>query len=181
MKTHYFIGIKIPSSIANSIVEAREKTNLHETHKTLPVAEDLHITLVYLGYLDELVINQMIQSLQKIDWNSFDLLTDGLSHFGNERTPRVVYIALEESEFLLRLQQNVMEAISNLVEGLNSNDFKAHITIAKKWKSDALQLTNGFLLEKQSFKVNNFTLYKINPNSIPRYEEVSLIHCRRVT
>ena len=46
MNTHYFIGIKVPKPISREIIDARGKTNLHQTHKTLPVVDDLHITLV---------------------------------------------------------------------------------------------------------------------------------------
>ena len=41
MNKHYFIAIKIPKELAAAIIQERDKTNLHKTHKILPVAEDL--------------------------------------------------------------------------------------------------------------------------------------------
>ncbi|MEK4486778.1 RNA 2',3'-cyclic phosphodiesterase [Psychrobacillus sp. FSL H8-0484] len=180
MKSHYFLGIKVPPSIAKSIVEARDKTNLRETHKTLPVAEDLHITLFYVGAIEQAVLEPIIQSFQKIDWSSFILTTAGLEHFGNDLTPRVVYIGLEESDSLNHLQQDVMQKITNVIEINTSKDFHAHITIAKKWSSTASLLIDDFLLTKESFEVSKFSIFKINPTRIPRYEEVGSIQCRRV-
>lgn len=177
MKTHYFIGIKIPPVLAATIIEARNKTNLHETHKTLPVAEDLHITLIYLGQIELNILDQIIQALQKIDWRSFDLTTNGITYFGNNLTPRVVYTALEESESLKVLQHKVVKIISGFIEMNFSNDFTAHITIAKKWASKGSLSIDDFQLIKTTFEVTNFSIFRINPTNIPRYEEVCSIQC----
>lgn len=180
MSTHYFIAIKIPAHVESAILEARAKTNLHETHKTLPVAEDLHITLHYLGHMEQHVLDQMIQSLQAIDSVPFELCTKALAHFGSDSTPRVVYVALEESHSLSSLQRQVVQVVSDFQEVVHSKEFTAHITIAKKWASNAVLLTDEFSLTTQAFHAESFTIYKINPNSTPRYEEVRSIQLRRV-
>jgi 2'-5' RNA ligase len=175
MNTHYFLGIKIPTHLAASIIEQREGTNLHETHKTLPVLEDLHITLFYLGKIEKNNLDQIIQSCQNIDWKSFDLTTNGISHFGSNHTPRVVYTALKESEPLTFLQREVTKIISNFIEIDTTKGFTAHITIAKKWASNGLPSIEGFQLENTTFKVTNFSLFRINPTNTPRYEEVCIM------
>ena len=81
MNTHYFIGIKVPKPISSEIIDARGKTNLHQTHKTLPVVDDLHITLFYLGHVEKNLIDQISQSFQKSDWDSFELSTNGAESF----------------------------------------------------------------------------------------------------
>lgn len=177
MKTHYFIGIKIPYSLATSIIAARSKTNLHVSYKKLPIEDDLHITLNYLGEIENSLLNQIIQSLQNIDWIPFVLTTNGLSHFGSNLTPRVVYVALEENEMLRSLQQKVMGEISRFINTESSKDFNAHITIAKKWASKGLLSIEDFQLTKTTFEVNNFSVFQINRNSMPRYEEISSIKC----
>lgn len=175
MNTHYFLGIKIPTNLAASIIEARKGTNLHETHKTLPVLEDLHITLFYLGKIEQNNLDQIIQSCQNIDWKSFDITTNGLSHFGSKHTPRVLYTALKESEPLTSLQDKVTDIISNFIEIDTSKAFNAHITIAKKWASNGVLSIEGFQLENTTFKVTNFSLFRVNPTNTPRYEEVCII------
>lgn len=172
MNIHYFIGIKIPHFLATSIVEARKQTNLHETHKILPVAEDLHITLCYLGNVKEDQIEQIIQSLQNNDWSSFELSTNGIAHFGNSVTPRVVYTALEENESLLLLQQKVMKVVANFIEMNNLKEFHPHITIAKKWASNGSLYIEEFPLTKTNFQVSKFSIFQINPSSTPHYEEL---------
>lgn len=180
MNTHYFIGIKVPKPISREIIDARGKTNLHQTHKTLPVVDDLHITLFYLGHVEKNLIDQMSRSFEKSDWDSFDLSTNELSHFGNDLTPRVVYVSLEESEKIKQLQKKIVEVISNYLDVNQSKEFNAHITIAKKWASNCPMSTEKFSLPKQSFEVNHFSVFQINPNRTPRYEEISSISTRRV-
>ncbi|MEI4769226.1 RNA 2',3'-cyclic phosphodiesterase [Psychrobacillus sp. FJAT-51614] len=178
MNTHYFIGIKIPPTLATSIIEERNKTNLHETYKTLPFKEDLHITLFYTGAMESKKMDQIIQSLQKIDWSSFDLTTNGHAHFGSNRTPRVVYTALEESNSLKLLQQQVVNTLTDSINTDHTKDFNAHITIAKKFASNGLLSIEDFHLPKTTFEVSSFSVFRINPNSKPRYEEIASIRCK---
>lgn len=178
MKKHYFIGIKVPRNIALPIIKERDKTNAQETHKVLPVADDLHITLYYLGHVEEENLTLLLQSLQNIRWDAFKLTTSGLSHFGNPETPRVIFTALEESESLKRLQYKVVQALSDAIEVKETEDFTPHITIAKKWAAAKPLYTKDFQLPKMSFEVSYFSIFKINNDLSPRYEEIHSIHYR---
>lgn len=173
MNKHYFIAIKIPEQLANVIIQERDKTNLRKTHKILPVAEDLHITLYYLGHVVDDTLTRIISSLQLIKWDTFELTTSGVAHFGSDVTPRVVYTALEKSEPLQLLQQKIVEQIADIIEIKKKNDFTAHITIAKKWTSNELLNLTEFKLPNSTFNVFNFSIYTINVDRSPRYEEVS--------
>lgn len=176
MSTHYFIGIKVPKEIGRSIIEARKATNMHKTHKTLPLAEDLHITLAYLAAVDEKVLTDLIKSLREIKWNAFKLTTIGLDHFGSSKTPRVVYIGLDENQELQRLQHAVVQKVLSYLELNLSKDFHPHITVAKKWMSKEDCHYESFDLVNQSFEVREFIIYKINPASTPRYEQYAVIN-----
>ncbi|MFJ7971011.1 RNA 2',3'-cyclic phosphodiesterase [Psychrobacillus sp. NPDC096389] len=179
MKQHYFIGIKIPEPIANEIVNERENTNVHETHKILPVADDLHITLFYLGHVEQNVLASIVQRLQDIQWEAFELTTSGLSHFGNEQTPRVVFTGVENSNPLVVLQQEIVQRLSQVIEITNVTSFIPHITIAKKWSSKNELHAKDFHLRKMRFEVSHFSIFQINNNRSPHYEEIEYIQSRR--
>ena len=179
MSKHYFIGIKIPEQVATAIMQERDKTNLQQTHKILPVAEDLHITLYYLGHVEDHTLEQINQALHELIWEPFELKTSGVAHFGNEVTPRVVYTALEKSNSLQLLHKKIVELLANFIEVQKKNEFTAHITIAKKWVSkEKLNLTE-FTLPDLSFNVLSFSVFTINVNRSPRYEEISTVQWRR--
>ncbi|SER92086.1 RNA 2',3'-cyclic phosphodiesterase [Psychrobacillus sp. OK032] len=180
MKQHYFIGIKVPEQIAAAIVKERENTNVHETHKIMPVAEDLHITLFYLGHVEQAVLTTIKQSLREIQWEAFELTTNGLAHFGNEQSPRVVYTALEDCNSLQALQHGIVQQLSKVIKINDEKDYNAHITIAKKWAATNELHTKKFQLPKMSFDVSHFSIFQINNNRSPRYEEIDFIQCRRM-
>lgn len=179
MKQHYFIGIKVPAPIAKAIVNERENTNVHATHKILPVAEDLHITLFYLGHVEQSVLASIVRCLRDIQWETFELTTSGLDHFGNEQTPRVIYTAVENSNPLLALQQAIVQHLSTLIEITNTTSFHAHITIAKKWAAANKLDTQDFHLQKMSFDVSHISIFQINNHRSPHYEEIECIQSRR--
>lgn len=176
--SHYFIGIKIPDPLAHAIVEARNETNLDVTHKTLPFKEDLHITLYFMGATEPQQIEEIIQSLHRFEWSTFELTTKGLAHFGSSKTPRVVYVALEDSDSLFSLHKQVVKTLSNHIVINNTKDFNAHITIAKKWASKAVPAYEKFEVEKTTFEIHEFSLFKINPQAVPRYEVVATFQSR---
>ena len=179
MNKHYFIALKIPEQIAKAIIQERDKTNLHQTHKILPIAEDLHITLYYLGNIAVNTLEQIVHSLHLLEWESFELKTRGVAHFGSESTPRVVYTALEKSNLLQSLQQKIVQLLANFIDVQKKNDFTAHITIAKKWTSkEPLNLTE-FSLPDLVFEVLSLSVFTVNVNRSPRYEEVSTVKWRR--
>ena len=179
MSKHYFIAIKIPEPVATEIIRERDKTNLLQTHKVLPVVEDLHITLYYLGEVEENTLEQIIDSLRLLEWDSFELKTHGVAHFGNKSTPRVVYTAIEKSNPLQFLQQQIVHLLANIIEVQKKNEFTAHITIAKKWASkESLNLTE-FTLPDLAFDVQSFSIFTINTNRSPRYEEMCIVKWRR--
>lgn len=179
MNKHYFIAIKVPKELASVIIQERDKTNLHMTHKILPIAEDLHITLYYLGHVADGILQQIIHSLNRLEWESFELKTSGVAHFGNEATPRVVYTSLEESNSLQLLQQKIVQLLSNFIEVQKTNDFTAHITMAKKWASlESLNLTE-FNLPDVVFDVLSFSIFTVNVTRSPRYEEICTVKWRR--
>lgn len=179
MKQHYFIAIKVPEPIAKAIVKERENTNVHETHKILPVADDLHITLFYLGHVEQNVLASIVQCFQDIQWEQFELTTSGLSHFGNEQTPRVVFTAVENSDPLFVLQHEIVQHLSKVMEITNATSFHPHITIAKKWAAKSELHVKDFHLQKMRFEVSHFSIFQINNNRSPHYEEIEYIQSRR--
>lgn len=178
MTKHYFIAIKIPEPLATAIIQERDKTNLSHTHKILPVAQDLHITLYYLGSVADHTLEQIIHRLHLLEWEAFELKTNGVAHFGSEATPRVVYTALENSTPLQLLQQKIELLLTEFIEVQKKNGFNAHITIAKKWASkESLNLTE-FNLPNRTFDVLSLSVFTINVNRSPRYEEISTVKWR---
>ena len=171
MKPHYFIGIKIPTDIAERIGEKRDSWQL-QTHKRQTPPEDMHITLLFIGEDKQDKIKQVEELLAGIQESPFRLAIEGIQTFGNSATPRVIYAALEKSAELEKLQRVISESLELLQLGTDQKRFVPHITLANKWAGGEpmdLQLS----ISPLEFEVAEFSLFRIAPKETPRYEKIA--------
>ncbi|WP_336822130.1 RNA 2',3'-cyclic phosphodiesterase [Sporosarcina sp. USHLN248] len=180
MNRHFFIGIKAPTAIEETVVQLREKYKLPQSYKVIPHLDDLHITLFFIGALSEDRLPSLQSMLQRTAENheSFNLFVDGLSYFGLPKDPRVVYCSISPSDELSDLQRTVASNVKEAVGLEDKKPYTPHITIAKKRKSDV-----GIQIEKEAidivqFQVDHFSLFTIHPSKNPKYEETITFQLR---
>ena len=126
----YFLAIPLPEEI---------KKELHAINAFLSKFKDLrlvspdnmHLTLLFLGENGDL---KKIDKLKKINFDSFNLKTKKVSVFPSDGKIKLVWIELEESKKLLRLQQKISELFN-----ITAN-YKPHITLARIKKIDKVDL-----------------------------------------
>lgn len=174
MTPHYFIGISVGPSASRVAERFQVKYGLREKYKVIPHAQDFHITLRYIGSLQEEKLPSLIASLHKAAQLSecFDIAVTGLSFFGSPAGPRVVYLAVEPSEALSVLRQRTARRTEKILGLERDNRFVPHITIAKKRKTfENMQLMKE-VIEPVSIQINGFSLFKIHPHQSPSYEIV---------
>lgn len=176
MNQHYFIGIPMPETIYPIAKNFQEQLRLRDYYKAIPHPEDLHITLLFIGAFPDDKIPTMKELLSRIakETTSFTIEVNGVSSFGSNRTPRVIYLSVEDHPVLNRLNQDIVSTAGQLLQQPKKERFTPHVTIAKKWKD-----VNGFQFEKQSFdpiqvEVDSFNLFAIHPSSTPKYKAVEV-------
>lgn len=171
MKPHYFIGIKIPSAIAQKLDVERCSWNL-QSHKRQTPPQDMHITLLFIGEDVYGEIGQAEKLLSDIKQPPFILTVDGVKTFGNPATPRIIYASLENSEELELLQRQVLESLKSLQIRPDPKKFVPHITLASKWAGGAPSEPQ-FSIDKMQFEVTEFSLFQIVPKESPRYQKIA--------
>jgi len=178
MDKHYFIGIPMPEPIQALAMAKIEELKLPLYYKSIPHAADLHITLLFIGGFPKERLSSIQEVLRKIANNheSFTLQINGLSSFGSNRSPRVIYLSAETSEPLHLLNRDIVENAGIFLSDSKKDRFVPHVTIGKKWKG-----VDGFAFSRQSFSpievdVNSFTLFEINPSQTPKYSPVEIYH-----
>lgn len=169
MQTHYFIGINIPEKVAKYLAESRENWEL-QSHKKYIRPQDMHITLLFIGSADEGQLFAAAKALKTISHNPFDLTIAGVKTFGNPKTPRIIYASLEESLPLLELQEQIKTTVEKFDISLDQKPFVPHVTLAAKWAGGA-ELETDLLLELKpvTFRVEEFTLFRIEPQNTRKY------------
>jgi len=177
MSSHYFIGVPIHEHVRSWLKDWQEqlKTDLHYgvwTHEL-----DFHITLKFLGAVEEDKLPSLRQHLENVSIPSFDMEIGTLGHFGNPRQPRVVWAGAEKHDQLLTLQKEVENQCEKIGFPAEKRSYNPHVTLAKKWKGEKeldqkLEVFYGHLDGKDKITVDHFVLFKIHPKSDQKYEAI---------
>jgi 2'-5' RNA ligase len=176
MQAHYFIGIKIPEPAAKKLDQARKGWNL-KSHKRYTHWMDMHITLLFIGSDPHNEIEAVQQALAAISHAPFALTANGVKTFGNPAKPRIIYAAVEDSPALSELQKKVREALEPFRLKPDEKGFVPHITLAGKWAGGP-PLDIDMEIEPAAFQVTEFSLFRIEPGSVPKYIPETTYHLR---
>lgn len=175
VQSHYFIGIQMPTSIEQQVEAFRNQYQLRSHYKVIPHVEDLHITLYFLGSVNDNDLPALQQLLTDIarKQQAFPLQLTGLSYFGAASGPRVVYLAADENKLLTALQKEMAQLVTEQLQLQPDNRFTPHVTIAKKKKSQDKHPIQKEPMEPVDISVNDFSLFKISPQQTPKYKAIA--------
>lgn len=159
-----FVAVEFPVDFTHIVKEVQEKFRELGKMKIVP-AELVHVTLKFLGEVDEGKIADIEQSLENISCEPFQCLIKGAGVFPNVRKPRVLWLGTEGNFDPLHKQvEYYLEK-----EGFepDSREFTAHATIARIRhipRSNMNQFTSTVKemedVEFGKFTVDNFRLKK---------------------
>jgi 2'-5' RNA ligase len=123
--------------------------------------ENYHLTLRFIGEVDDALAEEIADLLNKVARPAFDLRIDGLDSFGGNR-PRAVVAAVSAVAELVELQAD-HERIMQRVGLEPDRKYKPHVTLARLRDTSSRQVAD-FLSIRQPFRsppfsVSRFVLY----------------------
>ena len=144
-----FVAINLPEEIKNKIEkEEKEIKNLfpeelRETMFKWVKKENLHITLLFIGYIDEKALPQLNLIVKKIteSFKPFSLKFEKIT-YGPPKIipPRLIWLELEKKPELLELAQKLKEEVekAGILNRYEKREFSPHITLVRirtwQWK-----------------------------------------------
>jgi 2'-5' RNA ligase len=155
-----FIAIDIPDRI---------KDDISATYIAIPGArwiEDaqIHLTLRFIGEVDNPVEQEIIVALKNVSMPSFNLTLKSVGFFPPRKEPRILWVGINDSPELIRLQSKIEHALTASGIQPDTRHFHAHITVARLDNTPvdkaALYLTNNSLFSTEPFEVSDFHLYE---------------------
>lgn len=164
-----FISINLPKEVQEEIGKIQDKLPEFSGKKT--ELENLHLTLKFLGEVNEERIEEIREGLRGIKFEIYRTELKHLGFFDNQKYG-VVWIYLSNCE---ELQKIIDDKLKNLFEP--EKRFMSHLTIARvkniKDKKRFLEELNKLEISKIDFEVNGFYLMKseLSPEG-PKYEVV---------
>lgn len=134
MNVRLFVAVEITEEIRKKLAEFQDKLKRVDADVSWVAPENLHITLKFIGYIDEqkidAVINIIKDSLTHI--KPFDLRYVGMGTLPTEKNPRVIFAdVIDESGVLTKIHERLDNQL--MAQGVEHEDrkFDAHLTVGR--------------------------------------------------
>ena len=160
-----FVGVGLPDDIKENLKEVVDRLKKIKEAKPVKI-ENLHITLKFLGEVEEKEIEIIKERLEECakNFNSFDVEVKGVGVFPSEKKLRVLWVGALDDGYLKKLNEKIEESMEKF--GFEKEkEFVSHITVAR-FKS----IPNLNLIREICEKYNNFSFGKFRVDNFNLYE-----------
>jgi len=149
-----FISIQIPENVKREILKIQKQ--LPEFEGKITEEENLHLTLKFLGEIDEGKVDEVKKRLKKVKSKEFFGEIVNLGVF-DEKQIRIVWLYMKNCN---DLQKEVDYSLKNMFPA--EKRFMSHLTIARiksvKNKNEFLEKLKQIKVPKLNFEVSRFYL-----------------------
>lgn len=132
-----FTGLEIPDDVANTLSLLRG--GLVGARWISP--ENYHITLRFMGDIDDDIASDIFYALQKIGRAPFAVTIEGLDVFGGDK-PRALVARVEQTPQLMELQAEQERLMRRMGLPAETRKFTPHVTLARLRDSSPFNVAN---------------------------------------
>lgn len=93
-------------------------------------AERMHLTLRFIGEVDDTAMPEVHGALAKVSFAPFDIQLQGIGQFGG-RSPRVLWIGVAPSPALFHLHDRINAELAKAGQPAESGNYVPHVTLAR--------------------------------------------------
>ena len=163
-----FISIDIPDNIKKEIIKIQER--LPEFSGKTTEKENLHLTLKFLGEINDKDVDEIKKRLNKIKFKKFETEMNSIGMFSD----RIIWINMKNC---MELQKEIDDELSGLFR--KEERFMGHLTIARikhlDNKKDFIEKLKEVKIKPIKFQVNSFKLKKSVLGEVgPAYEDIEV-------
>ncbi|HLF59056.1 MAG TPA: RNA 2',3'-cyclic phosphodiesterase [Alphaproteobacteria bacterium] len=126
-------------------------------------AENMHLTVRFIGEVDEASVHDVDAALQSVEAPAFELTLEGIGHFGPPRAARSLYVGVARNPALAHLRDKIESALVRAGFEPEGRKFSPHITLARLRNARGSRIT-AFIAGNNLFRegpiaVEGFTLF----------------------
>jgi len=127
-----FVAIDISAAVRERLSALLQELRPHAPQLTWVRAENLHLTLKFIGYTSGENFPAIRDVLSAIELgSSVELRFRDIGFFPNEKRPRVLWVGVESPPELARLARDIDSALSQLGFPAEERAFSPHLTLAR--------------------------------------------------
>lgn len=175
--SHYFIAIPMEETVQSMLDTWQKELKCQLSYRQWTHKQDLHITLKFLGPVEEERITDLQNELSAIKIPPFSVIISKLGTFGAPAKPRVLFAGVKKNNHITHLQKLVEDCAIKSGFKPEGRVYTPHITLAKKWGTNAdiysgelNQIKSMYDRIEQEIHINSVVLYQIYPKRVPKYQ-----------
>jgi 2'-5' RNA ligase len=156
-----FLAIPLPWEVKQTLSEAAEQVKSQMPHSRVSWVqpEQYHITLHFLGDIDEELEDRLISELKAGNYpKSFQLTLKEVSAFPDKKHPQTILVKTTVHSFAIELYKKTGGILANLGFELDRRPWAPHITLGRvKVQSEVLK-PDLISIPEQNFRIESFVL-----------------------
>jgi 2'-5' RNA ligase len=177
-----FIAIELPEEIKKALSKLQEQLKSAQADVKWVLAQNIHLTLKFLGEIDEEQLDKIVKILESIstEKSAFSIRLSSVGAFPKTNYPRVIWAGIDKGDSETKDMAKLLdEKIAEIGIPAEDRPFSSHITIGRvrsglnreKLASELNSSINEFGQENLCFQVRKVTLFKstLTPKG-PLYE-----------
>ncbi len=128
-----FIAVELPQAVKIRLREFQEELKRSGADVRWIKPDNIHLTLKFLGETEEEKVLKIKEALEKNyrDISAFSFEIKGAGVFPGMRSPRVLWLGIEDSDVLKTLQAGIEDETAGIGFKREDREFRAHITVGR--------------------------------------------------
>ena len=126
-----FIALDIPAETRARLTEYMERARALVPEARWARVEGLHVTLKFIGHVDDTVVEQAKVALGSIKAAPFEVKFAGMGFFPNPNAARVFWAGVDGGDHLPRLASSIDTALEKLGFPRETKPYHPHLTLAR--------------------------------------------------
>jgi 2'-5' RNA ligase len=183
----FFIAINLPPEVKDKLVKLQKALSQYIPNVRWVTADNLHLTLVFLGAINDLERKKVGQITQEVlkETEPFSLQVKGLGVFPEPKRVRILWAGVFGDFALKLLNRLLFRKLTQAGFRVDEREFTAHITLGRT-KAKANREIVSFLLDKyKEVRFGAFEVFSVEimesqlQRSGPIYRVVEKIELKR--
>lgn len=126
-----FIAITFNEQVCSRLADLRDRLKDEAKRGRFVPVENLHLTLAFLGQVDESDLVKVETIMDSLDFTDFYLSIGSLGRF-KRRVGNLWWAGVNECEELTQIQDKLKTKLTNLGFEIDQRKFSPHITLARE-------------------------------------------------
>jgi RNA 2',3'-cyclic 3'-phosphodiesterase len=157
-----FVGVVLPTEIKDELFKIQKNFPKNVAKINWIAKKRLHLTLKFLGEVDEDKLSGIVSALNKVSFDSFEVSVGGVGTSLHNGVSSVIWADILSKENVINLQQRVDAELLSIFKF--SQKFNPHLTLGRvkilKNKDKFSKIIKEIKVQKKSFSIDEFCLMK---------------------